>query len=133
MVDIHVSGVPVGTLTGCAGIEMRPQRFPIGRTGCDLATRQEQALNPVRVEGILVLAPLKEDVASREAPCRQGTHKQVVRRAGIQFRSQFSESSVGPDVPRGRRLGPVASKMVVSSSDGSINTPMKQFCISCQF
>src|SRR5262249_58827884 len=45
----------------------------------------------------------------------------------------FSAESVGPDVPRGSRLGPDAENKRAASIFGSTRTPTKQFCISSQF
>ena len=44
-----------------------------------------------------------------------------------------SAASVGPESPRGRRLGPEGVKTVVGSTLGSMRIPRKQFCISSQF
>ena len=45
----------------------------------------------------------------------------------------LNAASVGPDSPRGRRLGPEGEKTVAVLMFGSIRTPTKQFCISSQF
>src|SRR4051812_9766253 len=46
----------------------------------------------------------------------------------------FSETNVGPEVPRGSRLGPDALNNVAGFFTwGSTRNPMKQFCISSQF
>src|SRR6266436_4558316 len=51
------------------------------------------------------------------------------------FAAQFANVlRVGPDVPRGSRLGPVALNSVLGFLRlGSTRKPMKQFCISSQF
>ena len=45
----------------------------------------------------------------------------------------FNAESVGPEFPRGSRLGPEGENRRAASIVGSIRTPMKQFCISSQF
>ena len=45
----------------------------------------------------------------------------------------FNAESVGPEFPRGSRLGPDGENRRAASIVGSIRTPMKQFCISSQF
>ena len=45
----------------------------------------------------------------------------------------FSAASVGPEVPRGSRLGPDGENSRAASIFGSMSTPTKQFCMSSQF
>src|SRR6476646_1127132 len=45
----------------------------------------------------------------------------------------FSADSVGPEAPRGSRLGPDGENRLAVLTLGSTSTPTKQFCISSQF
>ena len=45
----------------------------------------------------------------------------------------FNAACVGPEAPRGSRLGPDGENSLAVSIVGSTSTPMKQFCISSQF
>src|SRR5215467_5029654 len=47
--------------------------------------------------------------------------------------SYLSADRVGPEAPRGSRLGPDRENRLPASILGSTSTPTKQFCISSQF
>src|SRR5437667_10385764 len=71
--------------------------------------------------------------SSKQRPRGNETQKRATRATHF-VRFNVNVSSVGPDVPRGSRLGPD-----LWNSDlgffrlGSMRKPMKQFCISSQF
>ena len=66
-------------------------------------------------------------------PCDGSGRQLPVPEDPLGARNYFSADRVGPEAPRGRRLGPDGENRAAASIFGSTSTPTKQFCISSQF
>ena len=68
-------------------------------------------------------------VVSPEPAANSNSERDIPAR----YFDSVNAAKVGPNCPRGSRLGPDAWKMRSGLNLGSISTPIKQFCISSQF
>src|SRR5215831_6192783 len=97
----------------------RPTRVGLGRRIC------------VRI--LLYLSMLKTTYALEAYTEVLALRQLPVPEDPLGARNYFSADRVGPEAPRGSRLGPDGENRVAASIFGSTSTPTKQFCISSQF